>query len=60
MGQSTPEEIERNEALYNDWKIMRSYSKVAIKYGITATRVGQIIRRARLLDVLPGQVQDFD
>lgn len=45
MGQATPENKERNEALYNDWKQGLKGQKLADKYGISRQAAYKIVKR---------------
>ena len=48
------EKIERNEALYNDWKTGLSVIDLVAKYRIDSSVVTRIINRQRLLEVIPS------
>ena len=45
MNSGTPEETERNKAVYNDFKQGISMIDLVVKYRISSQRIWQIIKR---------------
>jgi Mor family transcriptional regulator len=49
---------ERNEALYNDWKLMKAGKmkmwELIAKYHISVTRINYLVNQERLLEVIPS------
>jgi Mor family transcriptional regulator len=58
MGQSTPKNEARNQALYNDWKSGLRGQPLAKKYDISTQRCGQIVERERFFEVVPSLEND--
>lgn len=45
MGKPSEPETERNQALYNDWKLGLKGQKLADKYGISRQRAYKIVKK---------------